>query len=92
MRTNLAAVAQPKRHLPAIRDVPWGEFRRRATAIFLMLQAGWTALSEAEREEVRRLLVKSKGRPRSLTKDEARRVGSIAAKAASAAATRRRRP
>ena len=51
-------MAQPKRHLPAVRDVPWNEFRQRATAIFLMLQAGWTALSEAEREEVRRLLAK----------------------------------
>jgi hypothetical protein len=84
-------MAQPKRRLPAVRDVPWGEFRKRASVIFLMLQAGWIALSEAEREEVRRLLVKSKGRPRSLSKDEARRLGRLAAKAASAAAARRPR-
>ena len=84
-------MAQPKRRLPAVRDVPWGEFRKRATVVFLMLQAGWIALSEAEREEVRRLLVKSKGRPRSLSKDEARRLGRLAAKAASAAAARRPR-
>jgi hypothetical protein len=84
-------MAQPKRRLPAVRDVPWGEFRKRATVIFLMLQAGWTALSEAEREEVRRLLVKSKGRPRNLSHGEARRLGRLAAKAAGAAAARSRR-
>ena len=38
-----------KRRLPQVRDVPWGEFRRRAGTVFLMLQAGWLALSEAER-------------------------------------------
>jgi hypothetical protein len=84
-------MAEPKRHLPALREVPWGEFRRRATVVFLMLQAGWTALSETEREEVRRLLTKSKGRPRNLTHGEARRLGRLAAKAASAAAARQRR-
>lgn len=82
-------MAQPKRRLPQIHDVPWGEFRRRATAVFLRLQAGWTALSEAEREEVRRLVTKSRGRPRNLTRDEARRLGRLAAKAANAAAGRR---
>jgi hypothetical protein len=84
-------MAQPKRRLPALREVPWDEFRRRATVVFLMLQAGWSALSEGEREEVRRLLVKSKGRPRSLSRDEARRLGRLAATAAGAAAARRRR-
>jgi hypothetical protein len=72
------------RPLPQIRDVPWGEFRRRATVIFLWLQAGWAALTEAEREEVRRLVVKSRGRPRNLTRTEARRLGGLAAKAAGA--------
>jgi hypothetical protein len=81
---------EPKRRLPAVRDVPWGEFRRRAAVAFFVLQAGWSALSAAEREEVRRLVVKSKGRPRSLTRDEAQRLGRLAAKAASAAAARRR--
>jgi hypothetical protein len=80
---------EPKRRLPQVRDVPWDELRRRATIIFLWLQAGWTVLSESEREEVRRLVAKSKGRPGRLTRDEARRLGRIAAKAAQAAAKRR---
>jgi hypothetical protein len=83
-------MAQPKRRLPQIREVPWGDLRRRATVIFLWLQAGWTALSEAEREEVRRLVTKSRGLPRNLTRDEARRLGHLAAKAANAAANTRR--
>jgi hypothetical protein len=70
--------------------VPWRELRRRATVVFLWLQAGWGALSEAEREEVRRLVSKSRGRPGNLSRDEARRLGGIAAKAAGAAARRRR--
>ena len=82
-------MAEHKRRLPQVRDVPWGEFRRRATVIFLWLQAGWTSLSEGEREEVRRLVTKSRGRPRNLTRDEARRLGRLAAKAANGAARRR---
>jgi hypothetical protein len=84
-------MAQPRRPLPQLRDVPWREFHRRATVIFLWLQAGWAALSEAEREEARRLVVQSRGRPGNLSREDARRLGRIAAKAASAAATRRRR-
>ena len=83
-------MARPRRRLPQIADVPWGEFRRRATVVFLWLQAGWTALSEAERDEVRQLVTKSRGRPGKLTHDEARRLGRLAAKAANAAAARRR--
>jgi hypothetical protein len=85
-------MAEPKRRLPAVRDVPWGEFRRRASVAFVALQAGWTALSAAEREEVRRLVVKSKGRPKSLSREEARRLGRLAAKAARAAAASGRDP
>ena len=48
------------------------ELRRRSAIVFLWLQAGWSALSAAEREEVRRLLVKSGGRPTRLSKSEAR--------------------
>jgi alkylhydroperoxidase family enzyme len=70
--------------------VPWRELRRRATVVFLWLQAGWGALAEAEREEVRRLVSKSRGRPRNLSRDEAQRLGRIAAKAAGAAARRRK--
>jgi hypothetical protein len=80
-----------QRRLPQVtKNVPWGELRKRAKDVFLRLQAGWSALSEAEREEARRLVTKSKGRPRNLTKDEARRLGSLAAKAANAAAQRPR--
>jgi hypothetical protein len=85
-------MAQPRRPLPQLRqDVPWRELRRRATVIFLWLRAGWSALSDAEREEVRRLVMQSRGRPRNLSRDEARRLGRLAAKAARAAATRPRR-
>ena len=55
-----------------------------------MLQAGWTALSEAEREEARKLVLKSRGRPRNLSRPEAQRLGRIAAKAAMAAQRRSR--
>ena len=54
--------------------------------MFVWLQNGWTALSEAEREEVRRLVGKSGGRPRNLTRAETQRLGTLAAKAANAAA------
>ena len=59
--------------------------------VFLWLQAGWSALSDDEREDVRRLLVKSKGRPRNLSRAEAKRLGGLAGKAAAAASTGRRR-
>ncbi len=85
-------MADDKRRLPQVRDVPWGEFRRRASIAFVWLQAGWTALSESEREEVRRLVTKSRGRPRNLTKSESRRLGRLAAKAASAAASSSPKP
>jgi hypothetical protein len=52
--------------------------------VFLMLQAGWTALSDAERAEARKLIVKSRGRPKNLSGAEARKLGRIAAKAATA--------
>lgn len=79
-----------RRRLPAAREIPWSELRRRATIVFVWLQAGWGELSSAEREEVRRLLTKSRGRPHNLTKPEAKRLGQLAGRAASAAARRRR--
>jgi hypothetical protein len=79
-----------KRRLPQVREVPWGEFRRRAETVFLMLQAGWLALSEAERAEARKLITKSRGKPKNLSRDEARRLGRIAAKAAAASGRARR--
>jgi hypothetical protein len=80
----------PKRRLPSLREVPWAELRRRAAIVYLWLYAGWSELSSAERAEVRRLVAKSRGRPRNLTREEARRLGGLAGKAASAAARRRR--
>ena len=79
-----------RRPLPKAEEIPWAELRRRSTIVFLWLQAGWCALSADVREQVRKLLVKSKGRPNRLSKDEARTLGKLAGRAASAAATARR--
>ena len=81
---------QPRR-LPSTREIPWAELRRRAAIVYLWLQAGWSELSASEREEIGQLLRKSRGRPRNLSKDEARRLGQLAGRAASAAARVRRR-
>ena len=80
-----------RRRLPSRNEIPWTELRRRALVVYLWLQAGWTELSSAERAEVRKLLTKSRGRPRNLTRDEAKRLGALAGRAASAAARLRRR-
>jgi hypothetical protein len=81
---------QPRR-LPSRDEIPWTELRRRAAVVYLWLQAGWNELSSAERQEVGQLLRKSRGRPRNLTKAEAKRLGSLAGRAASAAARVRSR-
>ena len=81
---------QPRR-LPTRSEIPWAELRRRALIVYLWLQAGWTELSASEREEVGRLLRKSRGRPRNLSKAETKRLGALAGRAASAAARTRRR-
>ena len=80
----------PQRKLPKANEIPWTELRRRSGIVFLWLQAGWTALSADEREQVRRLLVKSRGRPNRLSREEARTLGRLAGRAASAAAATRR--
>jgi hypothetical protein len=80
-----------RRRLPARNEIPWAELRRRALIVYLWLQAGWNELSSAEREEVRKLLTKSRGLPRNLTRAEAKRLGALAGRAASAAARGRRR-
>ena len=80
---------QPRR-LPTRKEIPWAELRRRAAIVYLWLRAGWGELSPREREEVRKLLTKSRGRPRNLNKAEAKRLGQLAGRAASAAARRRR--
>jgi hypothetical protein len=77
--------------LPSRQEVPWTELRKRATVVFLWLRQGWTALTPAEREEAWRLVKKSGGNPRRLSRDEARRLGRLAGKAASRAAAERRR-
>jgi hypothetical protein len=84
-------VPQPRRSLPVPRDIPWAELRRRSAIVFAWLQAGWYALTPDERDEVARLLSKSKGRPNRLSKTEARRLGALAGRAASSAAAARRR-
>jgi hypothetical protein len=82
---------QPRRRLPQAREIPWTELRRRATAVFLMLQAGWSELSGEERAEARKLVTKSRGRPGNLTREETKRLGALAGRAARAAAGSRRR-
>ena len=79
------------RRLPSTRSVPWAELRKNATIVYLWLQAGWSALTDSERAELRELITKSKGRPRNLTRQETRRLGSLAGRAASAAARSHRR-
>jgi hypothetical protein len=80
----------PRRNLPSRQDIPWTELRRRSAIAYMWLQTGWNALSATEREEIRKLLVKSKGRPNRLSREEARRLGRLAGRAATAAATQRR--
>jgi hypothetical protein len=82
---------QPRRRLPSPRDVPWQDVRRLAALLYAWLQAGWDELSSTEREEARRLIAKSRGRPGNLTRNEIRRLGQIGGRAASAAARARRR-
>jgi len=79
-----------RRPLPKPEEIPWDELRRRSAIVFLWLQAGWNALSADEREQVRQLLVKSKGRPNRLSKAEARQLGRLAGRAATAAAAARK--
>jgi hypothetical protein len=82
---------EPRRRLPSTKDVEWTQVRRRATLAFAMLAAGWSALTSEERDEARKLITKSRGRPRNLSKEEARRLGSIAGRAARGAAGAHRR-
>jgi hypothetical protein len=81
---------QPRR-LPSRREIPWSELRRSTAIVYLWLQAGWSELSAAERQEVGKLLTKSRGRPRNLTRAETKRLGQLAGKAATAAARIKRR-
>jgi hypothetical protein len=80
---------QPRRRLPTRSEIPWTELRRRAVVAYDYLQRGWNELTAAERSELGTLLRKSRGRPRNLTREEARRFGQLVARAARGAATRR---
>jgi hypothetical protein len=80
---------EPRRRLPSRSEIPWAELRRRAAVAYDYLQRGWNELSAAERSELGDLLRKSKGRPRNLTREEARRFGQLVGRAARGAATRR---
>ena len=80
---------QPRRRLPRPSEIPWAELRRRAGVAYNYLQRGWNGCSTAERNELGQLLRKSRGRPRNLTRDEARRFGQLVARAARGAAPRR---
>jgi hypothetical protein len=88
MAGSLAVMSQSRR-LPSPREIPWSEVRRRAGTVYRWLQDGWNELTTAEREEIRKLITKSRGRPRNLTKEETRRLGQLASRAASGAARRR---
>ncbi len=82
---------QPRRRLPRTTDVEWTRLRRRATLAFVILAAGWSELSSEERNEARALITKSRGKPRNLSRDEAKRLGALAGRAARAAAGAHRR-
>jgi hypothetical protein len=81
----------PRRNLPSRQEIPWTELRQQAQIVYGWLRAGWDALTPDEREHARKLLVKSKGRLNRLSKDEARTLGRLAGRAASAAAAQRKR-
>jgi hypothetical protein len=79
---------QPRRRLPAPQEIPWAELRRRGAIAYEYIQRGWNELTAAERSELGRLLRKSRGRPKNLTRDEARRFGQLVARAARGATRR----
>lgn len=91
MLGSLATMSQSRR-LPSRREIPWDDVRRRAGIAVQWIQDGWNELTTAEREEIRNLLTKSRGRPRNLTKAETRRLGQLASRAAAGAAKRTRSP
>jgi hypothetical protein len=79
---------QPRRRLPAPQEIPWAELRRRGVIAYEYIQRGWNELSAAERNELGQLLRKSRGRPKNLTRDEAKRFGQLVARAARGATRR----
>lgn len=79
------------RNLPNRQEIPWAELRQQARIVYGWLRAGWDALSAEEREQARKLIVKSKGRLNRLSKEEARVLGKIAGRAATAVAAHRKR-
>jgi hypothetical protein len=81
----------PQRNLPSRRQIQWSELRQQAQLVYEWLRVGWDALSAEEREQARKLLMKCKGRPNRLSKEEARTLGKIAGRAAGAVAANRKR-
>ena len=81
----------PRRNLPSRNEIQWTDLRRRSALVFAVLAAGWNALTADEREQARKLIVKSRGRPTRLSREEARTLGRLAGRAASAAATHPRK-
>jgi hypothetical protein len=82
---------QSRRSLPSTKDIEWTQLRRRAALVFAVLAAGWSELSSEERDEARALITKSRGKPRNLSRDETKRLGALAGRAARAAAGAHRR-
>ena len=80
-----------RRNLPSRQEIPWTELRQQAQLVYAWLRAGWDALSTEERAHARKLIVKSRGRPNRLSREEARTLGRLAGRAASAAATLQRK-
>lgn len=79
---------EPRRRLPSRSEIPWSELRRHASTVYSYVSRGWSELTAMERRELGGLVRKSRGRPRNLTRAEARRLGELVARAASAATRR----
>ena len=78
--------AAPMPRLPssstgARRAIPWAAILAAAQWTYEHLRELWEALEPREREEIRRLLERSKGRPDNLTREEQRRLRVLVMKA-----------
>jgi hypothetical protein len=67
------------------RKIPWRTVLVVARMAYVRGSAAWQALAPHEREHLRELVAKSKGRPGNLTTQERRRLRELAAKALHAA-------
>jgi len=71
----------PAKSTAARKTIRWAELLAAAQWTYERLRELWDALEPRERDEVRRLLERSKGRPSNLTKDEQRRLRILVLKA-----------